>query len=185
MPLSDSVVAVFDDHKSAATAVKALNDAGFDVKRLSVVGKGYHSEERVTGFYNAGNRVRFWGERGAFWGGLWGLFFGGLFLTIPVVGHVIVLGYLATMAVTTVESAVLVGTLSAISAAFYSIGIPRDSVLSYEAALKADGFMVMAHGTEEETRRAKSILAGTNPRQLDVHIRTSLAKQVPLVPAVS
>lgn len=31
---------------------------------LSVVGKGYHSEEQVVGFYNAGDRIKFWGTRG-------------------------------------------------------------------------------------------------------------------------
>jgi uncharacterized membrane protein len=66
------------------------------LKNLSIVGKGYHTEEKVVGFYTAGDRVKFWGKRGAFWGGLWGLFFGGLFLSIPVVGDVVVLGYLAS-----------------------------------------------------------------------------------------
>ena len=49
------------------------------MKNLSVVGKGYHTDEKVVGFYNTGDRIKFWGTRGAFWGGFWGLFFGGLF----------------------------------------------------------------------------------------------------------
>jgi hypothetical protein len=92
METADAVIAVFADHQAAETAVKKLTAAGFEMKNLSVVGKGYHTEEKVVGFYNVGDRVKFWGKRGAFWGGLWGLFFGGLFMTIPVVGHVIVLG---------------------------------------------------------------------------------------------
>ena len=128
------------------------------MKHLSVIGKGYHSEEKVVGFYSAGDRIKFWGTRGAFWGGFWGLFFGGLFMTIPVVGHVVVLGYLATVAISAIESAILVGGLSALGAALYSIGVPKDSVLQYEAALKADSFLVMAHGTAEEMARAKAIL---------------------------
>jgi hypothetical protein len=31
--------------------VKRLTDAGFDMKTLSVVGKGYHTNEKVVGFY--------------------------------------------------------------------------------------------------------------------------------------
>ena len=95
MPLNDAVIAVFADHPAAETAVKKLAADGFEMKNLSVVGKGYHTEEKVVGFYNLGDRVKFWGTRGAFWGGLWGLFFGGLFMTVPLVGHVIILGYLA------------------------------------------------------------------------------------------
>ena len=127
------------------------------MKQLSIVGKGYQSEEKVVGFYTTGDRIKFWGKRGAFWGGFWGLFLGGLFMTIPVLGHVVVLGYLATVAASAIETAVMVGGLSALGAALYSIGVPKDSVIQYEAAVKADGFLVMAHGTAEEVARAKAI----------------------------
>jgi hypothetical protein len=174
----DSVVAVFADHNAAEAAVKKLTAAGFEMKALSVVGKGFHTEEKVVGFYNIGDRVKFWGVRGAFWGGLWGLFFGGLFLTIPVVGHVVVLGYLAATVIAGVENAVLVGGLSALGAALYSIGVPKDSVIKYEAAVKADSFLVTAHGTAEEMARAKAVLTATNPSSLDVHSNLKTAEPV-------
>jgi heat induced stress protein YflT len=176
MEKSDTVVAVFADHNAAEAAVKKLAAAGFAMKHLSVVGKGYHTDEKVVGFYNIGDRVRFWGTRGAFWGGFWGLFLGGLFMTVPVVGHVIVLGYLATIAASAVESAIMVGGLSALGAALYSIGIPKDSVVQYEAAVKADSFLVMAHGATEEIARAKAILGTANPARLDVHAGVQAAE---------
>jgi hypothetical protein len=169
MATTNTVIAVFADHQAAEKAVKELSAAGFEMKHLSVVGKGYHTDEKVVGFYNAGDRVKFWGTRGAFWGGLWGLFFGGLFMAVPVVGHVVVLGYLAAIAISAIETAVMVGGLSALGAALYSIGIPKDSVIQYETALKADSFLVMAHGTAEEMARAKAILGTVNPSRLDLH----------------
>ncbi len=169
MEATDTVVAIFADHVAADAAVKKLTTAGFDMKDLSVVGKGYHTEEKAVGFYNVGDRVKFWGTRGAFWGGLWGLFFGGLFMTIPIVGHVIVLGYLATIVIAGVENAVLVGGLSAIGAALYGMGVPKDSVIQYESAVKADGFIVMARGTAEQMAHAKTILGAANPSHLDQH----------------
>ena len=168
MEITNSVIAVFPDHQAADAAVKKLTDAGFEMKHLSVIGKGYHTEEKVVGFYNAGDRMRFWGSRGAFWGGLWGLFFGGLFLTIPLVGHVVVLGYLAATAFSAVEGAVVTGGLGALGAALYSIGIPKDSVLQYETAIKADGFLVIAHGSTEDVARAKDILGTSKPTSLAV-----------------
>ena len=169
MENASSVIAVYANHRAAEVAVKELAAAGIEIKNLSVVGKGYHSEEKVVGFYNMGDRVKFWGSRGAFWGGFWGLFLGGLFMTIPVVGHVVVLGYLAAIVAAGLENAVIVGGLSALGAALYSLGIPKDSVLAYETALKADDFLVLARGSAQEVARAKSILAGTNPTRLDVH----------------
>jgi hypothetical protein len=49
------------------------------------------------------------------------------------------------------------------------MGIPKDSVIQYEADVKADSFVVMAHGSAEEAERAKAILATTKPSRLDVH----------------
>ena len=169
MEQAETAVAVFADHQAAEAAVRTLTASGFEMKNLSLVGKGYHTEEKVVGFYTTGDRIKFWGGRGAFWGGLWGLFFGGLFMTIPVIGHVVVLGYLAAVAIAAVENAVLVGGLSALGAALYSIGIPKDSVIDYEAAVKADGFLVLAHGTAEEIARAKAILQTADCPNIEIH----------------
>ncbi len=64
MEVVDSVVAVFSDRNAAEAAVKKLAAAGFEMKNLSVVGKGYHTDEKVVGFYNTGDRIKFWGSRG-------------------------------------------------------------------------------------------------------------------------
>jgi hypothetical protein len=175
MDATDTVIAVFHDHPAAETAIKKLNAAGFDMKNLSVVGKGYHTDEKVVGFYNTGDRIKFWGTRGAFWGGFWGLFLSGIFVTVPVVGQVVVLGYLAAIAIAAIENAAIVGGLSALAAALYSIGIPKDSVLQYETALKTDSFLVMAHGTAAEIAGAKTILGTVNPARLDLHTATMTA----------
>jgi hypothetical protein len=113
MKPTHSAVAVFADHLAAEAALKQLTTAGFEIKDLSIVGKGYHTEEKAVGFYNIGDRMKIWGSRGAFWGGLWGFFFGGIFLAVPVVGHVLVLGYLATAVISAVEGALALGGLSA------------------------------------------------------------------------
>lgn len=165
----NAAVAVFDNHEFAEAAVKQLAASGFDITKVSVVGRGFHTEESVAGFYNAGDRVKFWGTNGAFWGSLWGLLFGGLFMTIPVIGPVVVLGHLAVMVVAAVEGAIVVGGLSALGAALYSIGIPKDTVLRYEEAVKAEGFLVIVHGTPSEVERARAILQNGQATQLDVH----------------
>jgi hypothetical protein len=165
----DTVVAVFANHDAAEAAIEKLAASGFAMKNLSLVGKGYYTDEKVVGFYNIGDRVKFWGERGAFWGGFWGLFLGGLFMSVPVIGHVAVLGYLAAVVFLGIENAVVLGGLGALGAALYSIGIPKDTILQYQADLTADDFLVMAHGTAAEVARAKAILGTANVTRLDVH----------------
>jgi len=166
---NESVIAVFSEHQEADAAVKKLSNAGVAFENLSVIGKGYHTEEKVVGFYHAGDRIKFWGKRGAFWGSLWVLFVGGVSLTIPIVGHVMILGYLAPIVVSAVDGAIMVGGLSALGAALYSAGIPRESVVQYEQAVRADGFLVIVHGAVEELTRARAIMALGNPSRLDLH----------------
>jgi hypothetical protein len=173
MQNTDTVIAIFPDHSSAETAIKKLTAAGFEMKNLSVVGKGYHTDEKVIGFYNTGDRVKFWGTRGAFWGGFWGLFLGGLFVAVPAVGQVVVLGYLASIMFAAIENAVIVGGISALAAALYSIGVPKDSVIQYETALNTDSFLVTAHGPAAEIARARTILGTVNPARLDVHTKAA------------
>ena len=169
MNTTDTVIAVFANHNAAETAVKKLAATGFEMKDLSVVGKGYETDEKVIGFYNTGDRIKFWGVRGAYWGGLWGLFFGGMFMSIPVVGHIVILGYLGAMAISGIETAIVVGGLSALGAAMFSIGIPKDSVVQYETDLTADKFLVMAHGSEKEMARARVVLATFDPSRINVY----------------
>lgn len=57
----NAIVAVFPDHNAAESAVKKLTAADFDMKNLSVIGKGFHTEEKVIGFYKVGDRINFWG----------------------------------------------------------------------------------------------------------------------------
>lgn len=163
-------IAVFPDHSAAERAVKTLGKEGFALSDLSIIGKGYHTDEKVIGFYNVGERVMFWGKRGAFWGALWGWFLGGMVMTVPVAGQVVVLGYLATVAISIFEGAALLGGFGALGAALYSLGIPKDSVISYETALEADNFLVMARGAEEDVERARKILHEENPVTIDMHV---------------
>jgi hypothetical protein len=169
MNKENAAVAVYNTHGEAEEAVQQLQRAGYDMKKLSIVGKDYHTEEHVVGYYNAGDRMKRWGKSGAFWGGFWGMLFGAAFFAVPGIGPVLVAGPLVAWIVTGLEAAVVVGGLSAIGAGLYSIGIPKNSVLSYEVALKANKFLLLAHGTTEEVARARDILVTTRPAMIDVH----------------
>ena len=64
----------------------------------------------------------------------------------------------------------MAGGLSALGAALAGVGIPRDSVLQYEQALKADGFLVVGHGPPGEMERARTLLQINGPLQIDLHV---------------
>ena len=169
MPETNSVVAIYETHSQAEEAVKELQGSGFDMKKMSIVGKDYHTDEHVVGYYNAGDRMKYWGKQGAFWGGIWGMLFGAAFFAIPGIGPVLVAGPLVAWIIGALEGAVVVGGLSVLGAGLYSIGIPKNSVVKYELALKSDKFLLLAHGTTDEVAKARDIMQTTHPVEVAVH----------------
>ena len=150
-----AVVALYDTHEAAEDAIRELQKSGFDMQKLSIVGKDYQTEEEVVGYYTTGDRMKAWGASGAFWGGLWGLLFGSAFFLIPGIGPLLAAGPLVGWIVGALEGAVVVGGLSALGAGLYSIGIPKDSIIEYETQIKAGKFVVIAHGSPAELSKTK------------------------------
>jgi hypothetical protein len=155
---TSTVIGVFDNHGAAEYAIRKLQRGGFDMRRLSIIGKGYHKDEQVVGFYTTGDRVKTWGGIGVFWGGLWGLLFGAAFIWVPGFGPLGVAGPLAQMLVTALEGAALVGGAGVVAAALASIGVPKDEILKYQTEVAADRFLLVAHGGAEQVARARELL---------------------------
>src|SRR5580704_10883356 len=126
-------VAVFDRHEDAETAIRRLQQSGFDMKHLSIVGRDYHTEEHAVGFYNAGDRVKYWGKNGAFWGSVFGILFAPAFFFIPGIGPILTGGIFGSMLMGTLEGAAVgaavVGGTTALGAALSGLGIPKDTVI--------------------------------------------------------
>src|SRR5271170_8030237 len=113
--------------------------------------------------------MMYWGKTGAFWGGFWGLLFGSAFFAIPGIGPILAAGPVVAWIVGALEGAALVGGVSAIGAGLYGMGIPKDSVVEYELALKTDKFLLLVHGTAQEVEKAKSVIDTTRPANVAVH----------------
>ena len=122
------------------------------------------------GFYNTGDRMKYWGKWGAFWGG------SGVcssvrrsWINIPGIGPVVAAGSIVTWIVAALEGAVVVGGLSALGAGLYSLSVPKNSVVKYETSIKAGKFVLVAHGTAggsgEGSRDVEDVRRGAN-RQL-------------------
>jgi hypothetical protein len=169
MSEQNAVVAVYSTHIEAEDAVKELQRAGTDMRTLSIVGKDSHTDEHAVGYYNTGDRMKYWGKIGAFWGGFWGLLFGSAFFAIPGIGPVLAAGPVVAWIVGALEGAAIVGGVSALGAGLYSIGIPKDSVVQYELAVKTDKFLLIVHGTASEVEKARDIIQSTRPISVTLH----------------
>ena len=158
MDKTEIAVAVYDNHTEAEAAVKTLDRAGFDMKKISIVGRDYHTEEQPLGYFDTGERALFFGKFGAFWGGLAGLLFGSALVFVPFFGHIVVLGPLAATLVGGLQGAAFGGGAGALVGALSALGVPKYSVLRFATAVKADKFLLLVHADAREIARAHEIL---------------------------
>jgi hypothetical protein len=156
-----AVVWIHATHDAAEASVKQLQRGGLDMTKLSIVGADYHTEEHVVGYYNTGDRMKVWGKFGAFWGGFWGMLTGSALFVVPGIGPLMVFGPLVGWIIGALEGAVVAGGFGAIGAALYGLGIPKDSVLQYETALRSNQYLVVVHGTAADVAAARRILGAS------------------------
>jgi len=109
----NAVVGVYHAHTDAEAAVKALQKSGFDMQKLSSVGKDSQTEEHVVGYYNAGDRMQFGAHGGPCGAGCGACCSGRLSFLSRGIGPVIVFGPLVGGLVGALEGAVVVGGLTA------------------------------------------------------------------------
>jgi hypothetical protein len=165
----NSIVALYDTHVGAEQAAQELQRAGFDLTKLSIVGRDHHTEQNEAGYYSAGDRIKYWDRKGASWDGVWGFLEGAAFFVLPGIGPVLIGGPLVRGVVAALDGADAGEDLSAVGAGLFSLGISRRSIQRCEAAVKADKFLLVAHGSSGELLRAKDILHSTGPDEVSVH----------------
>lgn len=168
-PPDNSVVAVYETHVAAEQALLRLQKAGIDMRRLSIAGRHYQTEEHAVGFYTAQDRMKFWGGTGAVWGALWGVLVGSAFFLLPAVGPLVVMGPLVGSMALTLEGAAVGGATGVLASALVNLGLPKDSVVEYELEVKAGKFLVIARGPAEMLTQARAILGTTSARTLTAH----------------
>jgi hypothetical protein len=78
-------------------------------------------------------------------------------------------GPLVSWMIGALETAAVTGGFTALGGALSGIGIPKDSVLRYETALKANKFILVVHGTTQEVAKAKEILMKNKAEETAMH----------------
>jgi len=164
----NSLVAIYDKQTEAECGLRDLQQHGFDLKKLSILGREHETGEHVIGYYCSGVRMKYWGARGAFWNHSWKVLSAAGYFVLPDIGPVLVGGPLTTWIVTALKNA-LPNSVSAPGAALYDIGIPPASIVRYETAVKMHKILFIAHGTAQELLAAKAELHDSRPQEVSIH----------------
>jgi len=161
-----SVVAAYRNHYDAEAAVHSLVSGGVSMTKISIVGRNFETHEDIQGFYRPADAALQGAGVGAWFGGFFGLMWGamGLFV-IPVVGPLLVLGPLAGL----IAGAIGGAGIGAVINGLVAVGVPRDQAFKYQERLQAGEFLVVVHGTNDETTQAHQILQNTQQTHLQSH----------------
>ena len=100
---------------------------------------------------------------------MWALLFGSALFIVPGIGPLLMAGPIVLWVVGALEGAVVVGSVTALGAGLYSIGIPKHSVVQYETEVKNGKLLLVAHGTADEVERARDILHQAGVTTATVH----------------
>ncbi len=160
-----AVVARYRSHGDAEDAVRLLHKGGIDPGKVSIIGRDFEMREDVQGFYRPSDRAAEGARQGTWVGGIFGLFTGLAFFMFPLVGPLFILGPLAGL----IAGAVGGAGIGALVAGLAALGIDREKALRYQSHLQAGQFLLVVHSSRTDVDRAKEILAGSGPEEVEVY----------------
>jgi hypothetical protein len=168
-PELSAVVALYQTQSAVEEAVRALHRAGFELQKLSIIGRNDSAEAAAIGYYVSGDHLKVLGKADAFWNGVWGRLSGSAVFLLPGFGQLLAAGPVVSWIVGALAVPAAAGTLSALGAGLFSLGIPEDSICEYETQLKAGKYVVIAHGALVEVINTREAFAATAHQGVQEH----------------
>lgn len=166
MAQTHTIVGHFPSHAEAERVVLELQKEGFDMQKLSIIGKDYETTEQVRGFLTWKDTAKAGATGGAYWGsfvgGLFGILAGAGVLFIPGMAPIVIAGPIAGLLAGWLEGTLAGGAGAAavggLAGALGGLGIPKHEVLRYETKIQAGEFIILVTGSDEDVSQAKQKL---------------------------
>jgi len=158
-------VGAFTSRHDAETALNQLRESGFPMDNVNVVSKNANRDDNIAGAdvkKNIGNKADEGAAAGALTGGaiggIGGLLVGLGALAIPGIGPIMLAGATATTIATTLSGGAIGAAAGSLVGALVGLGIPEERAKVYNDRLSRGDYLIFVDGTEDEIRRAESVL---------------------------
>ncbi len=159
---------IYPNSDAVVQALGELQTAGCDLRQVSVIARGCQGKERAVGIYRTEDRIRFLGQQDSFWNDVWSRLADSAFFWEPDFGPLAVAGQIVNMMVHDLERVDIGNNFSLPGTALFIVGVPRSSIKEYEQAIKAEKFLLLFHGEQQEVERVCDVLHGET-QQVTVH----------------
>ncbi|MDV3000159.1 MAG: hypothetical protein N5P05_001765 [Chroococcopsis gigantea SAG 12.99] len=168
-------IGTFSSRVDAERALEQLKSSGFPMDQVSLIAKN-HDGDDVAGVEvkdKVGNKADEGAVKGAVTGGtlggLTGLLVGLGALAIPGIGPIMLAGAEATALATTLAGGAIGAAAGSLVGALVGLGIPEDRARMYNDRVSQGHYLVIVRGTEEQIRRADTILNDRNIQDFGIY----------------
>ncbi|MBW4653700.1 MAG: DUF1269 domain-containing protein [Kaiparowitsia implicata GSE-PSE-MK54-09C] len=176
------VVGIFTRREDLESALHALNDAGIDKERISLLARHVENVEGAEGITDTqGNEAKegagIGATTGTVLGGVGGFLVGAGVLAIPGVGPVLAAGVGISEIAATLAGAGIGAAAGGLVGALVGAGIPEEKAKTYEKRIQAGDYLLMVDGTTDNLQNVESILRDRHIEELGVYDAPDLTQK--------
>lgn len=162
--MAEILIAVIADHDKVEEVAQKMKDQGFDMKKISIVGKDHYSKNGPVAQFPEAKKAKYFGgnffdsrQYGSF-SSPGGATFGVLGPMVSVLDEPLQENYKETE-----ES------FNFVNKALLKIGVPKDSSVKYQNYLSAEKYLLIIHGDAKDIETSKETIMKNNPIDIAVH----------------
>jgi cation transport regulator ChaB len=157
-----TISAVFKEQKEIDEIIRRLLNRGVPKDHISVMGRNFQSETRISGFITKRDVILGGLRTGAIFGSLFGSFLSLLtgvgVLFIPFVGSIVAAGPIGAVLLGAASGAIAGSAGAGLVSVFTAMGMPEDKAAVYQTRLQAGEFLLMVEIPSDRTSEFQLIL---------------------------
>lgn len=175
-------VGVFKKREDIEDALAALKKSAFDMDRVSLIARHIEDVEGAKEITEKhGNEAKegagIGATTGAVLGGIGGFLVGVGLLAIPGVGPILAAGVEINALASTLAGAGIGAASGGLVGALVGLGIPEERAKVYNERIKAGDYLLMVSGSENDLRRAQSIMRDHNVEEFGIYDAPDLMQE--------
>ncbi len=171
-----TITAVFQQEAQVDSAIRRLIDRGVPRDQISVMGRNFSSQTRISGFITKKDVILGGLRNGAIFGSLFGSFLSLLtgvgVLLIPFVGSIVAAGPISSVLLGAATGALAGGAGAGLVSVLATLGMPEDKAAIYETRLKAGEFLLMVEVPVAKSGEYQLLIEGAGGEEVHVIERT-------------
>jgi cation transport regulator ChaB len=175
-PIAERTIsAIFAQESQIDGAVRRLIDRGIPKEHISVMGRNFQSETRITGFISKRDIILGGLRNGAIFGSLFGSFLSLLtgvgVLLVPFVGPVVAAGPIGAILLGATSGALAGSAGAGLVSVLAALGMPEEQAALYQTRLAAGEFMMMLEVPADRVGEYQLLLESAGGK--DIHTSES------------